>query len=205
MATNKTSKSKKEQFIYLDLGCGENKQNVESLFAQGVITVEKKDNAVVKGVDLYSKSADVKWDLTKFPYPFKDNSIDGIFTSHFLEHLDGNQRIKFFNELYRICKTGARVKHIHPYYKSDRAVQDPTHAFPPICENSYLYWNRDWREVNKLGHYLGDCHFVVESMHYTWQDGDKSVWATKVAEQREFAIKHYHNVIADLIVMQVKV
>lgn len=202
MAKPKAPKKVKETFVCLDLGCGENKQTVESLFQQSLIPAEKRDIATVIGVDQYSPSADVKHDLTQFPYPFEDNSIDAVFTSHFLEHLNGKQRIKFFNELYRICKKGARLRHIHPYYKSSRAVQDPTHEWPAICEDSYLYWNKEWREMNKLGHYLGDCNFVVESMHYTWQDPK---WATKVEEQRNFAIAHYFNVVADLIVTQVKI
>lgn len=189
-------------YTFLDLGCGENKSSVQSLFENGLITVEQKDFSQVIGVDSQKVAGvDKVHDLTKFPYPFKDNSIDGAFSSHFLEHLDGEQRIKFFNEMYRILKPGAKMKHVHPYYKSSRAVQDPTHKFPSICEDSYLYWNKGWRDMNKLGHYLGDCNFEVESMVYTFMDQS---WLTKNPEQRDYAIKHYFNVVADLIVVQVK-
>lgn len=188
-------------FIALDLGCGDNKTSIEALYQIGMMTEEQSKNAKVIGVDLYkTPSVDKVHDLTKFPYPFEDNSIDAVHTSHFLEHLDGRQRIQFFNEMYRIMKKGAKMRHIHPYYKSSRAVQDPTHAFPPICEESYLYWTKEFREANKLGHYLGDCDFSF-TIFYTFQD---PVWMNKNEETRNFAIRHYFNVVADMIVDMVK-
>ena len=67
--------------------------------------------------------------------------------------------MKFFNECYRILKPGGKMRHLHPYYKSVRAVQDPTHKWPPISENSYFYWDKEWREMNKLDHYPINCDF----------------------------------------------
>jgi predicted SAM-dependent methyltransferase len=189
-------KEKKIKLVCLDLGCGENKSTKESLMGHGL--VREDDGVDIKGVDNHKcKGVDIKHDLTKFPYPFKENSIDIVISSHFLEHLDGEQRIKFFNEMYRIMKKGAKMRHIHPYYRSSRAVQDPTHKFPPICENSYLYWNKSWREMNKIGHYLGTCDFEVTGMHYTFMDNS---WTQKNEETRNFAIRHYTEIVADMIV-----
>lgn len=192
----KKQTKKKDELIILDLGCGQNKITLDGIVQHAILTEDKKDKVKVIGVDFYTDDADVKHDLTTFPYPFKDESIDGVFSNHFVEHLDGIERIKFFNELYRICKKEARIRLIHPYYKSSRAVQDPTHKFPPICEESYLYWWKEWRESNKLGHYLGNCDFEF-SVFYTFQD---NIWATKNEETRNFAIKHYFNIVADMVV-----
>jgi predicted SAM-dependent methyltransferase len=140
--------------------------------------------------------------LTEFPYPFADESVDAIFSSHFLEHLDGFERMKFFDECYRILKPSGKIRCVHPYYKSVRAIQDPTHKFPPISENSYLYWNKGWREANKLTHGVYDLKSDFDfTIGYTWQD---EKWANKNEETRNFAINHYFNVIADLIVDLVK-
>lgn len=196
MSKKKPTKVIDDQIVILDLGCGENKSTPESLVYNSLITEDQKPKLKIIGIDLYSPSADMKLDLTKFPYPFDDNSIDGAFSSHFVEHLDGPQRILFYNEMYRILKPGGKMRHIHPYYKSSRAVQDPTHKFPPICEESYYYWDKNWREVNKLGHYLGNCDYEFW-IYYTYQD---PIWANKNEETRNFAIKHYFNVIADMIV-----
>lgn len=57
-------------------------------------------------------------DLNKTPYPFKDNSVDYIYTYHALEHLDRMKFIKVLNELYRISKHNA-IWEIHvPYWNS---------------------------------------------------------------------------------------
>jgi ubiquinone/menaquinone biosynthesis C-methylase UbiE len=172
--------------LRLDLGCGQNCKVGE-------------DGVKFTGVD-YVKcdGVDIVHDLTKFPYPFEDSSVDEVFTSHFLEHLDGPERIQFFTEMYRIMKPGGKMTHIHPYYKSVRAIQDPTHKFPPIGENSYLYWDKTWRAANKLDHYKMPVDLDFDfNIFYTFQD---ALWANKSEEARNFAINHYFNVVADMIV-----
>lgn len=203
--TTKNTKPKKEVipvFTYLDLGCGQNKSTVEGLAAQGIIPQDQVAHARVLGIDQHKcEGVDVVHDLTKFPYPFKDNSIDGAFSSHFVEHLDGLTRIKFFNEMYRILKMGARMRHIHPHYRSVRAIQDPTHAWPPIAPESYWYWDKGFREANKLGHYLGNCDYAIT----VYNSGLNTPWDTKEKETVvPFAIKHYNDVVPDLIADMVK-
>lgn len=186
------------QVIGLELGCGQNKQTAEFFQNQMQVPVTK-----VIGVDFADvDGVDVVHNLTEFPYPFEDESVDAIFSSHFLEHLDGFERMKFFDECYRILKPKGKIRCVHPYYKSVRAIQDPTHKFPPISENSYLYWNKDWRVANKLTHGVYDLKSDFDfTIGYTWQD---EKWANKNEETRNFAINHYFNVIADLIVDLVK-
>lgn len=189
-----SSKTKKEdpKVVALDLGCGQMKSTVKFFTENLQITPDE-----VIGVDIAPcDGVDVIHDLTKFPYPFKNESVDAIFSSHFVEHLDGTERIKFFNECYRILKPGGKMRLLHPYYKSVRAVQDPTHKWPPIAENSYLYWDKNWREANKLDHYPINCDFEF-SIYYTWQD--TSV-ANRSEETRTFFVDKYWNVVADMLV-----
>jgi predicted SAM-dependent methyltransferase len=189
-------KEKKVEVIALDLGCGQNKSTPEFFKDNMQVDVTK-----VIGVDIAKcEGVDKIHDLTKFPYPFKDESVDAIFTSHFIEHLDGTERIKFFNECYRILKPGGKMRHMHPYYKSVRAVQDPTHKWPPISENSYFYWDKKWRDMNKLDHYPINCDFEF-NIYYVWQDGTV---ANKNEETRMFMIDKYWNVVADMIVDMIK-
>lgn len=181
-----------QEVIAVDLGCGQNKATLE-FFKDGLqIPVTK-----VIGVDIAQcEGVDVIHNLTVFPYPFEDESVDVLFSSHFIEHLDGIERMKFFDECYRILKPGGKMRHVHPYYKSVRAVQDPTHKWPPISENSYLYWDKKWREANKLDHYNLKCDFEF-SIYYSWQD---PTVANKNEETRNFYIDKYWNVVADMIV-----
>jgi ubiquinone/menaquinone biosynthesis C-methylase UbiE len=196
MATKKTKKEKQPEVVAIELGCGQTKQTVE-FFEQNLNITPTK----IIGVDIVDcEGVDVVHDLTKFPYPFKDESADAIYTCHFQEHLDGDERMKFFNECYRILKPGGKMRHIHPYYKSVRAVQDPTHKWPPISENSYFYWDKSWREMNKLDHYPINCDFEF-NIYYIWQD---PTVANKNEETRTFYIDKYWNVVADMIVDMTK-
>lgn len=199
----------------LDLGCGQNKAVLEDVYQidangnkvlvkQGLLSTPllqagDNGNVRIKGVDFVDiEGVDIVHDLTKFPYPFKDNSIDGIYSSHFVEHLDGFERAKFMDECYRILKPAGKMRLIHPYYKSVRAVQDFSHKWPPISEHSYFYWDKNWREANKLthGNYNLKCDYEF-AVYYTWQDGTV---AMKNEETQRFWIDKYMNVVGDMIV-----
>lgn len=71
------------------------------------------------------KGVDIIHDLDKFPYPFKDNSIDEIYTEYTLEHL--KDIIRTLKELYRICKPNATIEIIVPHFTAHRMFGDLTH------------------------------------------------------------------------------
>jgi len=73
---------------------------------------EKKIKGFIN-VDLHATNADIKHDLNKYPYPFKNNSVDYILASHILEHL--KEPMEFFKELQRILKENGRAKIIVPH------------------------------------------------------------------------------------------
>ncbi len=54
------------------------------------------------GLDDFNNAADIKHNLNKFPYPFKDNSFDVIFCLQTLEHLENPFRA--LEEMKRISK-----------------------------------------------------------------------------------------------------
>jgi SAM-dependent methyltransferase len=130
------------QPLRLDLGCGDNK-------AAGHIGIDAVKTA----------AADHVLDLTQTPWPIDAAAVDSIYCSHFFEHLTGAQRMAFMDECWRILKPGAQLAIIVPHWSSMRAVQDPTHQWPPVAETSFLYFNKTWREQNKLAHYAIACDF----------------------------------------------
>jgi len=185
--------------VALDLGCGDNKIGLDFFEPNMQVTGVTK----VIGVDFVkTPSVDVVHDLTQFPYPFADDSIDVVFASHFFEHLDGLQRIKFMDECYRIMKPEAKMRLIHPYGKSTRFFQDPTHKFPPIIEDSYFYFWKKWRVDNKLTHgfYNMKCDFDF-FIGYAWHD---PTFENKSPEAKVYPMQHEWNIIADLHVTLVK-
>lgn len=173
-----------KKLIKLDLGCGDNKK-------EGF-----------KGVDKFeTPSVDIIHDLLSFPWPFEDESVDEIHASHFFEHIPQADRPKFMDEIYRILIPGGKAAIITPYYKSPRATQDFTHQWPPISEETYLYFNKNWRVTNKLthGYYSMLCDF-----DFTYGYSVDPIWSLKNDELKNFAMKHYWNVIADLWVTLIK-
>jgi hypothetical protein len=171
----KIIKSKEtDTFVKYDLACGDNK-------APGFL-----------GVDKYkTSSTDLVMDLTE-KWKIKDNSVDEIHCSHYIEHVV--DLCHFWSELYRVLKVGGKATIIAPYAKSNRAWQDPTHV-RCIVEESFLYLMKNFRELNKLSHYLPkDVDFdVVVTYHGLSQE-----WMLKSEDTRNFAIKHYWNVVSDI-------
>ncbi|MBU3924010.1 MAG: methyltransferase domain-containing protein [Nanoarchaeota archaeon] len=68
---------------------------------------------------------DRSFDFLDYPYPFTDDTFDYVLIDNVLEHLDDPTRV--MREIWRICKNGAIVEIIVPYYNSYYAYADPTH------------------------------------------------------------------------------
>ena len=100
--------------------------------------------------------------------------------------------IMFMDEVYRILKPEGTIKIIAPYYTSIRCWQDPTHR-RPISEATFLYFNKGWRDVNKLDHYgiKSDTNFV-----YGYDISHE--YASKHEDAKNFGILHYWNIINDI-------
>lgn len=75
----------------LDIGCGNSK-----FVSRDIDTVIGLDHVVFGDVDKVL-------DITK-GLPFDDNSIDFIYASHFIEHLDYKERDEIFIEIKRVLK-----------------------------------------------------------------------------------------------------
>lgn len=199
MATKKTKKEEKVSEVLevvpvkpvrIDFGCGQN------------CTVGEDGEKYI-GVDFVKcEGVDIVHDLTSFPYPFEDNSVDEIVSSHFVEHLTGEDFMKHMDECWRILKQGGKMRLIHPYCFSERAFQDPTHkTFIPAAR--YLYFDKNWRAVNKLDHYPIKSDYSFE-VHVSFHNDKGENWTMREEKFRNYAMAHYINVVADLIVYLTK-
>jgi SAM-dependent methyltransferase len=81
-------------------------------------------------VDLYGKP-DLVWDLNITPYPWADNSVDGIEMWHTLEHLENWWDA--FTECARILRPGGRLHIRVPDESNPTALtyRDHLHVFNP--------------------------------------------------------------------------
>jgi predicted SAM-dependent methyltransferase len=178
-----STKTKQKTALKLDLACGKGKQ-------EGFT-----------GVDISPDSdADQVVDLTQFPWPWKDDSVDELFSSHYVEHTPmGNPDglISFVEECYRILKPDHNITIVHPHGMSARAFQDPTHR-RYIVPETWPYFAKDWREAAGLGHYPITTDFGIERMWFTGFQGD---WGQRAEQSRNFALAHYWNVGLDVAVV----
>ena len=97
----------------LNLGCG-------ALKIDGYHNVDRSHNV----------NADEIVDLEVTPWPWKDNEFSHIVAKDILEHL-GETPSKFLaiiKELYRVSRNGAIWEIQTPHWRSDNALNDPTHV-----------------------------------------------------------------------------
>jgi SAM-dependent methyltransferase len=84
-----------------------------------------------------SPAVDVVWDLMEHPWPFENDSIEGIITWHFLEHLHGDGLIRAMEEIHRILKPGGEVYIKVPFKERGPYNQLHHHVF---SRNSFAPW-----------------------------------------------------------------
>ena len=87
----KKRKERNRPDIKLHVGCGEN-------YFDGWINV-----------DIDSSKADIFHDLAK-PLWFYDNTVDFIYSEHFIEHIGINHAQNMFKEFYRVLKPGGILR-----------------------------------------------------------------------------------------------
>lgn len=80
-------------------------------------------------IDLH-EAADVRHNLESLPWPFADDSIEAVYSSHCLEHLANPHSI--CREIARVCKAGAPIEIRVPHPNSQLAMTwDHKHVFSP--------------------------------------------------------------------------
>jgi predicted SAM-dependent methyltransferase len=179
----------KEERVCIDLAAGQNKK-------EGFTGIDISD---VSNVDIVH-------DLNIYPWPIEDNSVDEIHCSHYIEHIPHDIKnndsrdgfIQFMDEVYRVLKPGGKATFIAPYYTSMRAYGDPTDK-RYISDMSFYYYNKAWRDANKLDHYGINCDFDMTFEYFITND-----LSLKSKEVRDEKIKHSWNVIDDIIAKLVK-
>ncbi len=78
------------------------------------------------GIDrLKLPNVDVIHDLSRFPWPFPNESFNLVLANHFLEHTE--DVLETLGEIHRILVPGGRLVIQVPYFRSLDAITDPTH------------------------------------------------------------------------------
>jgi ubiquinone/menaquinone biosynthesis C-methylase UbiE len=176
------SKKKAPAALKLDIGCGPNPR-------EGFDGVDCIKFPAVKHV--------VK--LGSRPLPFADDTVDEVYSAHFLEHLTQEERCFFLNDLYRVMKPGATCTLVVPHWASNRAYGDPTHKWPAISEMFFWYLDKKWRDTNaphtdakhwKQGY---DCDF-----EFTYVYSVHPLIAVKSDDAKQYAVQFYKEACQDI-------
>lgn len=159
----------------LDLACGQQKR-------KGFI-----------GIDIQSELADIHHDLTIYPWPFEDNSVYEVNCSHYVEHIKDLEG--FMKELYRIMVPLGIATITGPYYTSIRATQDYTHC-RFLSELTMKYFDQPWLKIALLDKiYLHGVDFETINTIFLYTNE----WASRSEEAKMWALKHYMNVVDDIM------
>ena len=128
----------------IDLGCGSKKR-------PGFVGL---DYVAAEGVDRV-------YDVSKDRLPFDDGTVDEVFSSHFLEHIENAPSV--LQDIVRVGKPGARVEIWTPYQKSNIAFL-PGHVryfnevvWSHFCLEYPEMWFRDIEGMLRLDRF----HYVV--------------------------------------------
>jgi FkbM family methyltransferase len=101
-------------------------------------------------VDLAGGSVDLAWDLAR-PLPFPDDSVDGVFSEHVLEHLPLAAGAALVSECHRVLRPGATLRVGVPdagamlrSYADDGALIEatrPGRPTPLLAVQEVFYWH----------------------------------------------------------------
>lgn len=105
--------------IILDLGCGPHKRS-------GAFGFDRRPQP---GVNVACNIED--------PLPLRNECADLVYMSHVIEHV--TNLVGLMEDVYRVCKPGAAVEIVVPYYTSRGAFRDPTHV-RYITEDTFQYF-----------------------------------------------------------------
>jgi len=194
--------------VKIDLACGDNK-------TEGYIGVDIAD---IPGVDIVH-------DLSVFPWPFENDSVDEVVCNQYIEHIPHDDILGDIKDVLKECtsfdefkekaleKTKSKdgfIKFLEELYrilkpggkavlKAPYATNVRAYGDPThtryIHDWSFYYANKEWRDVNKLTHYNINADFDVAYSYFI--DEELSLKSTEV---RQEAFKRDWNSIIELIV-----
>jgi len=196
---NAVVEEKPKALLKLDLGCGPNKR-------AGFTGVDSRAFAGVDQVVNLAEQRKYQGDSLGFkPWPWEDASVEEIHASHIVEHFTALERIHIFNEMYRVLIPNGKATIITPWCASGRAYGDPTHQWPPVCEMSYYYLNKEWRRVNAPH---TDAEWMASGYTCDFDHSGGYNWHPEVAirnaEYQMYAAKFLKEAAQDLIVTVVR-
>lgn len=194
---------KENEVIRLDFGCGKSKISEQGKLWIGVDSIAFPGVDLVLNLTAKEKSVqneDFSVTHTYKAWPWADSSVDEIHCSHFLEHLNREERVHFVNECYRVLKLNAPCRIIVPHWASTRAYGDVTHDPFPVVEMWFYYLSDQWRSQNAPHNDFYKCNFSCG-----WGYSLHNSLLTRNQEYQNFALANFKEAAQDLICTMTKI
>jgi len=141
-----TSKIQYLRPLKLELGCGPSKSDPNSI-----------------GIDLLDyHGVDIVGDVLQVLRLMPEESVDSVYTSHFLEHLESPSEV--IAELARVMKLDSSLTIIVPHFSNPYYYSDVTHKTPfglySLCY--FALQPSDWRR--RVPTYQRELHFCLDTV-----------------------------------------
>lgn len=158
--------------LRIDLGCG----------------AAKKEGTI--GLDIQGgPGVDHVVDIEKQQWPFADETVSYVHSSHFLEHIQDPTLI--FAEMSRVCADQANLELWTPYAWSNSAFIIDHKMF--YTEDIYVHmcvWFVDfWEKILKARWVLNEFHYVVDASTLCYLKANNI--------SLDFALRHMQNIVTE--------
>jgi SAM-dependent methyltransferase len=131
--------------VVIELGCGNHKKDKSSI---GIDFIDNEHIDII---------ADINKGLGFLP----DNSVDIIYSSHFLEHLGDLGYI--MTEIYRVLKKGGKNIGLVPHFSNPYYYSDFTHK-TPFGLYTFSYFTSEQPFKRKVPAHYNDIHFKINKI-----------------------------------------
>tara|TARA_E500000318_G_scaffold46866_2_gene44199 strand:- start:1731 stop:2336 length:606 start_codon:yes stop_codon:yes gene_type:complete len=121
-----------------------------------------------------------KYDLTKLPMRgVQDETYNGVYSEHFIEHLTKEEGINFFKEMFRIMKPGGVIRSIWPPMEFVEWLrQDDDLDKHPWVQHYYRFYIVKHKFAPKGTEFMRMQDQCAEGI--MWQNGEhKHIWRKK--------------------------
>ena len=175
----------------------------ETIFLElGASDIKREDFWVTSDI---SRKSDIYLDLLK-PFPFPNNSIDKIYSSHVLEHFKTKEIIQILKEVNRVLKPGGLISTCVPNsaiyidaYSKDKTLDPGTWlGFKPASEQ--IYSKIDY--INYIGHldgYHKHLFDVANLIQLLENVGFKKAKEREFDSSLDLKVRDYESIYVDAI------
>jgi ubiquinone/menaquinone biosynthesis C-methylase UbiE len=140
-------------------------------------------------------TTDIVADLNKKLDVIPDNSVEKIYSSHALEHVENLELL--LSEFQRICVDGAKLTIIVPHFSNPFGYSDPTHKrFFGIYSFSYYSKTKYFDQRTDLPNYNPTIAFVLSGVKVRFYRNSRfdkifNPWVERLINKRRSRLEFY--------------